>query len=37
MSKPNTPLRNRFYYAALTILLIVGAVALALKLYSIWE
>ena len=38
MSKPDTAFpRYWYYHIALTILLIVAAVALALKLYSIWE
>jgi hypothetical protein len=38
MSKPDTPFpRHRYYYIALTILLLVAAVALAFKLYNIWE
>ncbi|MEA3070299.1 MAG: hypothetical protein QOD29_1745 [Alphaproteobacteria bacterium] len=38
MSKPDTPFpKHRYYYIALKILLIVAAMALALKLYSMWE
>lgn len=37
MTKPDTPFPNHWlYYIALKILLIVGAAALALKLYGIW-
>lgn len=37
MSKPDTPFpKHWLYYIALKILLIAGAVALALKLYGMW-
>ena len=37
MSRPDTPFpRHWLYYIALKILLIVGAVALALKYYGLW-
>jgi hypothetical protein len=38
MSEPDEPPpRYRYVYIALTILLIVGAVALIFKLYNMWE
>ena len=37
MDKPDTPFpRHWLYYIALKIALIVGAVALATKLYGLW-
>jgi hypothetical protein len=37
MTKPDTPFpKHWLYYIALKILLIAGAVALALKLYGMW-
>jgi hypothetical protein len=37
MTKPDTPFpKHWLYYIALKILLIVGAVALAAKLYGLW-
>lgn len=37
MTKPDTPFpKHWLYYIALKILLIAGAVALALKLYGVW-
>ena len=37
MSRPDTPFpRHWRYYIALKLLLIAGAVALALKLYGLW-
>jgi hypothetical protein len=37
MTKPDTPFpKHWLYYIALKILLIAGAVALALKFYGIW-
>ena len=37
MKRPDTPFpRHWLYYIAIKILLIVGAVALALKLYGVW-
>jgi len=37
MTKPDTPFpKHRYYYIALKWLLIVAAVALALKLINVW-
>jgi len=37
MTKPDTPFpKHRYYYIALKWLLIVAAVALALKLVNVW-
>ena len=37
MKRPDTPFpRHWLYYIALKILLLAGALALALKLYSLW-
>jgi len=37
MAKPDTPFpKHWLYYIALKIVLIAGAVALALKLYGMW-
>jgi hypothetical protein len=37
MTKPDTPFpRHWLYYIVLKIVLIVGAVAVALKLYGMW-